>query len=77
MLSRVLRDEEIAVVYNGFEQLSNADRDILALRYSAGLSTHDISSVLGISDAAARQRLSRARQRLAMRLGELTGDDDE
>lgn len=76
-LAKVLRDEEIAMVYAGFERLSNADRDILALRYSAGLSTRDIGRVLGISDAAARQRLTRARQRLADRLDVTMGADSE
>ncbi len=77
LLTRILRDEEITTVYSAFEQLSSDDQDILALRYSAGLSTRDIANILKINDAAARQRLTRARQRIARRLGEVQEEDDD
>jgi RNA polymerase sigma-70 factor (ECF subfamily) len=75
LLAGVLRDEEIAAVYAAYEQLSSADQEIVALRYSAGLSTREISGVLGISDAAARQRLSRARSRLATHMNGKSEDE--
>ena len=65
LLTRIIWDEEIAAVYAAYEGLSTDDQDILALRYSAGLSTQEIGAVLKISDAAARQRLTRARRRIA------------
>ena len=71
LLARVLRDEEIAAVHVAYEQLTTDDQDLLALRYSAGLSTKEIGDVLEITDGAARQRLSRARRRIA---GRLTGE---
>jgi len=77
MLSDVLRDEEIATVYGAYQQLSRGDKDILALRYSAGLSTKEIGGVLAISDAAARQRLARARRRIAALLDVKVEHDSE
>jgi RNA polymerase sigma factor (sigma-70 family) len=65
LLANVLRNEEIAEVFAAYDQLTTDEQDILALRYSAGLATKEIAEVLGISDAAARQRLSRARRRIA------------
>jgi len=49
-------------------RLSGDDRDIVALRYSAELSTDEIAAVLGLSPTAVRQRLTRARQRLRQML---------
>lgn len=77
LLAGVLRDEEIAAVYAAFERISTDDQDILALRYSAGLSTREIAGVLEISDAAARQRLSRARRRIAALLDVKVGNEHE
>lgn len=63
-LDGILRDERIAGVQQAFTKLSAADQEIIGLRYSAGLSSQEMSEVLGISDAAVRKRLSRAVQRI-------------
>jgi len=39
-------------------------RELLALRFAAGLSTAQIAAVIGRSDAATRKRLSRLMQTL-------------
>ncbi len=67
-LELLLRDERIAGVQRAFRKLSAADQEIIGLRYSAGLSSQEMSEVLGISDAAVRKRLSRATQRIAEHL---------
>jgi RNA polymerase sigma-70 factor, ECF subfamily len=67
-LDHILRDEQIAGVQAAFRKLSAADQEIIGLRYSAGLSSQEISDVLGISDAAARKRISRATHRMAEHL---------
>lgn len=64
-LDRVLREEEVQEIHHAFRELSRADQEIISLRYSAGLSSQEISDVLGITNQAARKRLSRATQRLA------------
>lgn len=69
-LEQVIRGEDAAEVYRAFRQLGAPDQEVLALRYSAGLSSVEIGDVLGISSAAARKRLSRARNRLERLLKE-------
>jgi RNA polymerase sigma-70 factor (ECF subfamily) len=54
-------------------RLPVAERDLLLLRYSAGLSSAEIGDALGISAGAARVRLSRLLDRLAKGLDE--GED--
>ena len=64
-------DHDLALVALGtaFAQLSDADREVLLL--GAGeLDAEAAAQVLGISDVAFRQRLARARRRLAQRLSE-------
>lgn len=57
--------EETAVALAGtVGQLSEPDQAILALREIEQLPSKTIASLLGITDAAVRQRYSRARQRL-------------
>lgn len=48
--------------------LSDADREILALRYVEDLTQPQVAVRLGISESAAKVRLSRARQKLAKEL---------
>jgi RNA polymerase sigma-70 factor (ECF subfamily) len=55
------------------EQLSAADREVLALRHFEQLSTTETAAVLGISAAAAGKRYIRALERLR----ELLADDPE
>lgn len=55
---------EAHVVALGLSQLSADDRDLLRLQACEDPSTEELAEILGISPAAARTRLSRARQRL-------------
>lgn len=50
--------------------LSEADREILLLRYVEDLTQPAIADRLGIPEGTAKVRLSRARRRLAKQLGE-------
>lgn len=45
-------------------ELKEIDKDILCLKYGDGYSTGEIGEITGLSEAAVRQRLSRARKRL-------------
>lgn len=64
-------------VLAAFSRLSPEDREVLRLAVWEELSHREISVVLGCSETAARQRLRRARRRLAARVtstdGALTG----
>ena len=51
-------------------QLADGDREVLLLAGAEGLDTEAAAGVLGISEVAFRQRLARARRRLAERLRE-------
>ncbi len=51
------------------EELPAGDRDILTLKYALDYETHEIAEILGIQATAVHMRLSRARQRMAERLG--------
>jgi len=53
-----------------FGQLSDADREVLLLAAAGELDAEAAAQVLGISGVAFRQRLARARRRLAQRLSE-------
>jgi RNA polymerase sigma factor (sigma-70 family) len=67
-LEWVLEQEQALKVREALRRLPRRDREIIALRFGAGLSGEEIAVVLGISHVAARKRLSRAQQRLARRL---------
>ena len=49
-------------------ELSQADRDILTLRYALDYDANTIAELLGVNPTAVHMRLSRARQRVAERL---------
>ncbi len=66
--SEVLRSELHETVRDALASLSEADRELLVLRYALGWPSKRIGSLLGISPAAVDMRLSRARDRLAERL---------
>lgn len=51
-------------------RMEPADRDVLVMRHIAGLDGPEIAQLLGISHAAARQRLSRAAERFRALWGE-------
>jgi RNA polymerase sigma-70 factor (ECF subfamily) len=69
-LDRLVENERFAQVRNLLREVSEADREILTLRYALDYGTEEIAAALGINVAAVHMRLSRARQRLAERLAE-------
>jgi RNA polymerase sigma-70 factor, ECF subfamily len=73
-LDAVIRREDARLVRALLARLSTADRELVLLRYSAGLNSIEIADVLGISHGAARMRLSRTLHRLASEASRL-GDD--
>jgi RNA polymerase sigma-70 factor (ECF subfamily) len=68
-LELLVRREDARQVRALLARLSAADRELLLLRYSAGLNSREIADALGISHGAARMRLSRILARLADDLG--------
>ena len=62
------REETFAQLRHELEQLSDADREILTLRYALDYNSNQIADLLDINPTAVHMRLSRARQRLADRL---------
>jgi RNA polymerase sigma-70 factor (ECF subfamily) len=69
-LETVIRGEDAATVRRLLAGLSAKDRELVLLRYSAGLNSTEIAEALGISSGAARVRLMRVLQRLAAELGD-------
>ena len=69
-LETVIRGEDAALARRLLAGLSARDRDLVLLRYSAGLNSVEIAEALGISSGAARVRLMRVLQRLATELGD-------
>jgi RNA polymerase sigma-70 factor (ECF subfamily) len=67
-LENLEREETFAQLRSVLEQLSEADREILTLRYALDYDTPRIAEVLAINATAVHMRLSRARQRVAERL---------
>ena len=67
-LERMEREETFAQVRRVLEQLSEADREILTLRYALDYDTNQIAEALAINLTAVHMRLSRARQRVAEQL---------
>jgi RNA polymerase sigma-70 factor, ECF subfamily len=67
-LDAVVEDEQTSQIRGLLREVSDADREILTLRYAAECSSEEIAETLGIKVAAVHMRLSRARQRLAERL---------
>jgi len=62
------REEMFGQLRGTMQELPQADREILTLRYALEYNTEDIAELLGINATAVHMRLSRARQRLAERL---------
>ncbi|MBS2033267.1 MAG: sigma-70 family RNA polymerase sigma factor [Deltaproteobacteria bacterium] len=63
-LSDLLKQEELRALNAQLRALPAQTRELLALRYGDGLSTREVAQVLGLSEVAVRQRLSRAVQSL-------------
>lgn len=62
------RDETFARVRELLDELPDADREILTLRYALEYDAPTIADMLGLAVTAVHMRLSRARQRLADKL---------
>jgi RNA polymerase sigma-70 factor (ECF subfamily) len=67
-LERLEREEIFGQVRKELAGLSEADREILTLRYALDYDSNQIAELLAINPTAVHMRLSRARQRLAERL---------
>src|SRR5438105_12659052 len=67
-LEQLEREETFAQLRDVVTQLSQADRQILTLRYALDYNANQIAEVLAITTTAVHMRLSRARQRLGERL---------
>jgi len=65
---RLERQETFEQLRGILEQMPQADREILTLRYALDYETGEIADLLKINATAVHMRLSRARQRLADRL---------
>jgi RNA polymerase sigma-70 factor (ECF subfamily) len=62
------RAEAFGQLRQVLQQMPDADREILTLRYALDYNATDIADLLAINTTAVHMRLSRARQRLADRL---------
>jgi RNA polymerase sigma-70 factor (ECF subfamily) len=60
----LIRSEESRDLADRVQQLAALQRECLALRYGAGMSTREIGSVIGKSEAATQKLISRALSRL-------------
>lgn len=67
-LERLEQEETFGQLRHVLAEMSEADREILTLRYALDYDTEEIARVLGRAPTAVHMRLSRARQRLAERL---------
>lgn len=66
---RVETEETFARLRQVLGEMSEADREILTMRYALDYDTPRIAEALGINSAAVHMRLSRARQRVGERMG--------
>lgn len=60
----ILQQERLAHLHQLLDQLDPYKRELLALRFSAGLSTREIALVVGKSQAAVKKQLTRTLQSL-------------
>lgn len=68
-LDKLEREETFRQLRGVMAELSEGDREILTLRYALDYNAKEIADMLDIEATAVHMRLSRARQRLAERLG--------
>jgi RNA polymerase sigma-70 factor (ECF subfamily) len=66
---------EARLAATAYESLSATSRDVIRLRYFEGLDYHELSTQLGVTPVAARQRAHRAREELITACMELHGGD--
>lgn len=62
--------EDAGAIHRAMDSLSETNREIVSLRYAAGLNSAEIGEVLGISSGAVRMRLSRALSQMKDQLEE-------
>ncbi|MFN3190662.1 MAG: RNA polymerase sigma factor [Aureliella sp.] len=72
--SRVMAREEEALVWSTLSKIDETYREPLVLFYREGQSVAKIAEALNISEAAAKQRLSRGRNLLKSSVAELVGN---
>lgn len=70
----VEKAERRRLVMAALEQLPEASREVLILHYMQGLSTPRMATQLGLTDAAVRQRLRRARLQMQEEVTEMVAD---
>ena len=61
---RLLWEEQVALLLVAVTELSEADREIISLRYGSDLDSAAVAELLGIRESAARTRIWRALSRL-------------
>lgn len=61
-------DSQLSALKAALGCLADPDREVLLLSSAEGLDSDQVAAILGISNAALRQRLARARRRLAAAL---------
>ena len=57
-----------------FQRLSARQREVFALRYIEGMSTHEVAGTLDLSEGSVKRHLFRAVKYLRGALGEIKGD---
>ena len=62
--SLLLQKEDAAALWRAIGRLDGADRELLVLHYFAARPVGELAALLGLTAAAARQRLHRARGKL-------------
>lgn len=70
-VDQFISEEEEAVVWKSLEQIPDNYREVLVAYYRQGQSIEQVASTLGLSNAAARQRLSRGREMLRGRVSKM------
>jgi RNA polymerase sigma factor (sigma-70 family) len=71
---RLLAEEERRAFDEAFAALSEEAREVVTLYYREGASTAQLAELLGVAEAAVRQRLSRARVELRAELLQRLGE---
>jgi len=73
-LAGVLRDEEIVLLRRELERLSVDARELIDLRFGAGLRFREIAQLLGVRESAVKQRFSRLMRQLRESVAHAQGE---
>lgn len=68
--SAYIRSEEMRCLWNAITELPPLDRELLTLHYFSGVPLQEAARILGKSYSAVRQRMTRLRQTLKLRMEE-------